>query len=82
MEWSYIKLIQRKNRFYFFSNNYNKSYCYKGLPELRNFRVLDKSGTKVKTREFLVTHLEVKNQQCVLGKDNRPVLAKSRHHSD
>jgi len=64
MAWSYIKLIQRKNRVSS-SKNCNKIF---GLLKMRNFRAPDKSGTKDKTR-----HLRVKNQQCTRGKDNRPV---------
>ena len=46
MAWSYIKVIQRKNRVSS-SNNCNKIF---GLLKMRNFRVPDKRGPKVKTR--------------------------------
>jgi len=49
MAWSYIKLIQRKNRVSS-SNNCNKIF---GLLKMRNFRAPDKSGTKDKTRHSL-----------------------------
>jgi len=58
--WSYIKLIQRKNRVST-SNNYNKIF---GLLKMRNFRAPGKSGTNGQNTPFLVTQLGVKNQQC------------------